>query len=87
MKRHSTETTSSGGEDTSREEERPLSLLQEAQYSGTAKDFIHLSDESYIELVKKSNAADVVGNELEGVTVVPHKKDPTEGGRTIIQDR
>lgn len=75
-----TETPSSSGENANHADERPMIPLQEAQCSGTAKEFVHLSDDSNNKLVREPDAAVVVDDELEGETVVPHKQVPIEGG-------
>lgn len=48
-----------------------MSPLQDAECSGTAKDIVHLSIDSSIELVRESNAAAAADDELERATVVP----------------
>lgn len=47
----------SSGENACHEDERPMSSLQEAQCSGTNKDFVHLSVDSSIELVREPDVA------------------------------
>lgn len=63
--------TSSGGDTNGRE--RPLSPLQEAQYIGTGKEFIHLYEESTIELVWGNDTGVAALDELDylfGVTYI-----------------
>lgn len=45
--------------------------IQEAQCSGTTNNFVHLSDNPSIELVRESTTAIVVDDELEGATMLP----------------
>lgn len=66
-----TETTSSGDENIKYGDEWPASPLQEAQCSGSAKDFIYISNEPSIKLVWESNAKVVVDDELDGATLIP----------------
>lgn len=80
------ETTSSSGENTGSGDERPLSPLQDVKYSGTAMVVLHIFYDSNIELVRESNVAAVVGDELEGRLLSPHKyKQDLEGSGVIEQ--
>lgn len=87
-KHDATETTSSGGENMSIEDEWPLNPLQDAQCNGTIKNFVYLFDNSSIKLVREPDVTVAAEDKLEGATMVPppHKQDYIEGGQAAVQD-
>lgn len=71
-KHSATNTYSSSDKNTNREDEGPLSPLQEAQCSATLNVILHISDDLCIELIRESIIiVTVYEDELEGMGIVP----------------
>lgn len=65
-----TKTTCNGDDNMSREDERPLSPLEEGDYSGNSGGIVHVSDDPNIKLVRESDVTIVldVDDEMNRVT-------------------